>query len=202
MQISISKTKAVWFGKEADSNRIFCSDENLVWAKKFTLLGLDFDNKLEQMDQNYFEKIKDINKLLQGWLYRHLSPYGKIVVIKSLALSKLSHIALVVPSLAKKDMKTLEQTLFSFLWSNKNAKVAKSDSLKPLKRGGLGMVDIANFWKSLKCTWVRRLLSTKAFWPKIFSKTLAIHGSSTDRVLFSGPSYLQNLAKKIKNKFW
>ena len=39
--------------------------------------------------------------MLNGWLYRHLTPYGKIVVIKSLALSKLSHIALVVPNLTK-----------------------------------------------------------------------------------------------------
>ena len=107
------------------------------------------------MDQNYFEKIKNINKMLQGWLYRHLTPYGKIVVIKSLALSKLSHIALVVPNLAKKDMKGLEQMLLSFLWSNKNAKVSKSDSLKPLKQGGLSMIDVSAFWKSLKCTWVR-----------------------------------------------
>ena len=68
-------------------------------------LGINFDNKLEQMDLNYYEKIDEIKKLLQGWLYRHLSPYGKIVVLKSLALSKLSHIALVIPTLTKNDLK-------------------------------------------------------------------------------------------------
>ena len=112
LKISVTKTKAIWFGKDADCEHILCPNENLVWAKKFTLLGIEFDNKLEQMDQNYFEKIKDINKILQGWLYRHLTPYGKIVVIKSLALSKLSHIALVVPSLTKKDLSGLEQIFF------------------------------------------------------------------------------------------
>ena len=132
LKISVTKTKAVWFGSAADSEQILCPDDGLVWTKNFSLLGLEFDNKLEQMDQNYFEKIKDIEKMLNGWLYRHLSPYGKIVVIKSLALSKLSHIALVVPNLAKNHLKKLENILFSFLWSNKSAKVSKIDSYKPL----------------------------------------------------------------------
>jgi hypothetical protein len=61
-------------------------------------------------------------------MYRHLTPYGKIVVIKSLALSKLSQTALVVPNLAKKDLKSLENILLSFLWSNKVHKVSKDDS--------------------------------------------------------------------------
>jgi hypothetical protein len=87
-------------------------------------LGLEFDNKLEQMNQNYFEKIKDIEKMLQGWLYRHLTPYGKIVVLKYFALSKLSHIALVFPYLPYKDLAKLDQIFFSFLWSNLIAKVS------------------------------------------------------------------------------
>ena len=202
LKISVSKTKAIWFGKDAGCNRVLCPEEQLVWTEKFTLLGLDFDSKLEQMDQNYFEKIKDIEKLLQGWLYRHLSPYGKIVIIKSLALSKLSHIALVVPSLGKKELQKLETIFFSFLWSNKNAKVAKIDTFKPLNKGGLAMVDISAFWQSLKCSWVRRLLTTDAFWPRILDKNLEQCDIQLNQVLFKGPSFLLAISKKIKNKFW
>ena len=77
------------------------------------------------MEMNYFEKIKNIEKMLQGWLYRHLTPYGKIVILKSLALSKLTHIALVVPDLAKKELQKLEKIFLTFLWSNKVPKVSK-----------------------------------------------------------------------------
>ena len=114
LKISVSKTKAVWFGSAADSDQIFCPNEALIWSKEFTLLGINFDNKLEKMDQNYFEKINDIEKLLNRWLYRHMSPYVKIVVIKSLALSKLSHIALVVPNLAKITCKSLKKFCSNF----------------------------------------------------------------------------------------
>ena len=202
LKISVSKTKAIWFGLKAGSDQVLCPEENLVWTDEFTLLGLNFDSNLEKMDQNYFEKIQDIEKLLQGWLYRHLTPYGKITIIKSLALSKLSHIALVVPSLALKDLKKLEVILFSFIWSNKNSRVAKVDAVKPLKNGGLGMVDIKTFWQSLKCSWVRRLLKTNAFWPSILEINLKEINSQTNQILFAGPSFLKEIAKQIKNKFW
>ena len=123
LKINLTKTKAVWFGKHADSDRVLCPEENLVWTKSFTLLGLTFDNKLEKMDQNYFEKVEEIRKLLQGWLYRHLSPYGKIVILKSLALSKLSHMALVIPNLSKNHIKYIEHIFFDFLWSKKLQKL-------------------------------------------------------------------------------
>ena len=202
LKISVSKTKAIWFGKDCDSNIKLCKEENLVWTTKFTLLGLEFDNKLEDMERNYSEKINEIEKMLQGWLYRHLTPYGKIVIIKSLALSKLTHIALVVPDLKKKDLNKLEQIFLSFLWSKKVPKVSKIDILKPQKFGGLDMVDIFSFWQSLKCTWLRRMLTTSAFWPEILKLELLKYGFNLENMLYSGPSYLQNVAKQIRNNFW
>ena len=64
------------------------------------------------------------------------------------------------------------------------------------------MVDIFTFWHSLKCSWVRRLLSTDAFWPQILSKELSKNGTNTNELLFSGPSKLTTMSKLLKNKFW
>ena len=64
------------------------------------------------------------------------------------------------------------------------------------------MVDVSAFWQSLKCTWVRRLLVTDAFWPEILNKELQKNNSNIQQIINSGPSYLQNVAKKMKNKFW
>ena len=33
LQISVTKTKAIWFGKDADCELILCPNENLVWDK-------------------------------------------------------------------------------------------------------------------------------------------------------------------------
>ena len=90
LKISVSKTKAIWFGLGCDFTHKLCPDIPLVWDSDFKLLGIDFDNKLEKMERNYTTKFQEIEKLLNCWLYRRLTPYGKLVVIKTLALSKLS----------------------------------------------------------------------------------------------------------------
>ena len=56
LKISISKTKAVWFGKDWMSNEILCPEIELIWAKRFTLLGIQFDNNCDTMEDNFWGK--------------------------------------------------------------------------------------------------------------------------------------------------
>ena len=48
------------------------------------------------MGQYVDQQIENIKKLLSNWRHRFLSPFGKITVIKSLALSKITHLALIL----------------------------------------------------------------------------------------------------------
>ena len=172
LKISISKTKAIWFGNNCKNLGKLCPNLNLDWVNNFRLLGVDFDNDLDNMKVNFDNKIQEIKKLLNVWIYRTMSVYGKIVVIKTLGLSKLSHLAIVLPSLNKKDLKSLESLFFDFIWGKKVPKVSKEHVKLPEKKGGLGLPDVEKFWKSLKFSWLRRLSSTEAFWPKILLKTM------------------------------
>ena len=119
LKINLGKCKAVWIGKIRFSNHKVCADLNLVWSNSFTLLGTEFDSDLANMDNNFRKKIDEIDKLYNSWLYRHLSPLGRVGIIKSLALSKLSHIILVCPHLAPDVLKNLISASFRFLWKNK-----------------------------------------------------------------------------------
>ena len=107
LKISISKTKAVWFGKDWMSNEILCPEIELIWAKRFTLLGIQFDNNCDTMEDNFWKKMDSLKKLLSNWLYRYMTPYGKVTILRS----KLSHIALVVPNPSKLMIKHLETTI-------------------------------------------------------------------------------------------
>ena len=102
----------------------FCPNLNLDWTTSFKLLGVDFTNNVQGMDSNFDSKIQDIKDLFDNWLNRKLSIYGKITVVKSLAFSKLSHLALVLPSLNPDQIKRLESLVFKFLWDNKLDKVS------------------------------------------------------------------------------
>ena len=86
-----------------------------------------------------------------------MTVYGKITVIKTLALSKLSHLALVLPNLDRKQIKEIESIFFKFLWGNKPDKVSRDHCKLSEKAGGLGFIDVKQFWYSLKFSWFRRL---------------------------------------------
>ena len=116
LKISVSKTKAIWFGTEHDSDRRLCPDLELKWVKTFTLLGINFDNGLTNMSSNFDEKIDAIENMLSNWSYRYLTPFGKVTVVKSLGLSKLSHVALVIPNPKKDMIKRIETIFYKFIW--------------------------------------------------------------------------------------
>ena len=137
-------------------------------------------------------------------MHRTLTVYGKITVIKSLALSKLSHLALVLPDLDSKQIATIEKMFFKFLWNDKPDKVSRDHVKLAEKAGGLGMVDIKQFWQSLKFSWIKRLINTEAFWPKILEHSIQKIDSSSISIIdfLQGPNKLVFTGKKITNPFW
>ena len=205
LKISVTKTKAVHFGANHNSNVKLCPDLNLKWVKEFELLGIKFDNNLERMNDNFEKKIENIEKMLSHWSYRYLTPFCKVTVIKSLALSKLSHVALVIPSPTKPMFKKLETILYKFLWSGKSEKVSRADSKLPERFGGLGMPDIEQYWLSFKYSWLRRILTTESYWPNILLSQIShLQGEniSAGQLLQLGPCLLAKIGKSLKNKFW
>ena len=85
-------------------------NENLEWGTtKFNLLGVNFSVNLDEMvELNYNPVIASIKKLLSNWSHRYITPVGKITIIKTLALSKLSHLILSIPSPGMDIVKSLE----------------------------------------------------------------------------------------------
>ena len=78
LKISVSKTKACWMGNKWNSDEKLCPDLNLKWVKSFTLLGINFNNNLENMQSNFTDQIEKVEKMLSNWSYRYLTPFGKL----------------------------------------------------------------------------------------------------------------------------
>ena len=99
LKINVDKTKVVKFGRDRDSSDILCPDLNLIWTKKFTSLGIEYDvSDLDNITQlNLDPKITEIDNLIKIWQIRNLTTIGKITVIKSLFISKFIHILLSLP---------------------------------------------------------------------------------------------------------
>ena len=202
LKINLTKCKAIWIGKNRFSDIKLCENLHLIWTNKFRLLGIDFDSDLAHMDTNFRNKIEEIDKLYKNWLYRKLTPMGKITIIKSLALSKLSHVAMVCPIVDQSLITKLKNMSFNFLWNGKPDRMKRTETYLPSEKGGLNMPDIEAFWASFKMTWVRRLMAPNCLWQKILKLNLLYVDNDMGDIWFGGPTLLRKIANKLSNQFW
>ena len=125
LKINTDKTKLIWIGKKHHSKDKIDTTCKLVWgATDFNLLGINYSIDLERITElNYSPAIKSIEKILHVWHQMYLTPIGKIAVLKTLAISKLNHLFISVPSPNKHILKKLESIFFNFIWDGKPDKV-------------------------------------------------------------------------------
>ena len=92
---------------------------------KIAILGVTLTFDLEGMGENIYTKYEAIEKMLKHWSYRTLNIHGRMTIIKLQALSKLGHLAIVLPNLDNQKANKLEKVTLDFIWkkfsdSNKN----------------------------------------------------------------------------------
>lgn len=100
LNINVDKTKVMWIGSCKNNTTPICPEYNLSWDNSnFIFLGIQFSINLSDMVCiNNDKKIEEIKNMLNKWSKRLLSPLGKIIIIKSLALAKLNHLMICIPS--------------------------------------------------------------------------------------------------------
>ena len=77
----------------------FLRDMNFCWDPGiFQVLGVKFSTDTTQISSIKFEgKISEIRKILNNWGRRQITPRGKITVVKTLVLPKLTHLFVNLP---------------------------------------------------------------------------------------------------------
>ena len=169
------------------------------WVRQIKILGITFANNNNEITQiNIEPKITQMKKEIAQWRRRNLTPLGKITVIKSLLLSKLVHLLTALPNPPQTELKQLECMLFSFLWQGKRDPIKRAKAVQNFAAGGLNMVDIHAFVRSLKLSWMNRLLVSEATWAKLAESNLP----SIKDLLQFGSEKLQRVRCKTSNPFW
>ena len=132
-KLNVAKTEAMWLG--ANVNR---ADQpfGLKWVNKMKILGAFFGDSADNSNWNKlvfaFKKITDL------WLQRDLTVKGRVVIAKTLGLSKFWHIAKIfIPpnSIVSK----IKKILVNFVWHEKAHLVNYEVCLLPFKHGGLDL---------------------------------------------------------------
>ena len=135
--------------------------------------------------------------MLKQWSKRKLTLFGRITIIKSLALSKFVSLFLSLPNPPMELIKELEVMFFKFLWNAGPDRITRKLVIKNLSSGGLRMSHIYSFIKALKISWLRRVIqqANNTTW-------YILNPIDFDKVLSLGGEYARNLAVNIRNPFW
>ena len=147
---------------------------------------------------NFLDNLKCLTDVLNLWWARDLSLEGKILVFKSLALSKLLYYCTMkVPS--KQLIKQLNIIHKNFVWNNKRPKIKHSTLIASYSEGGYNDIDINTKLSSIKVSWVTRLIDDNFHpWKIIPSKVFSVFGGTN--IIFHTNKFLSLHCRKNVDK--
>ena len=90
LQVNYKKTEAMWIGSCRNDT---AAPLGLTWVNTVKALGIVFTyNEIERLQKNFYDNLKDIQLQIQLWRCRGLSLLGKITIIKSFLLPKMTYV--------------------------------------------------------------------------------------------------------------
>ena len=202
--INYDKTVVIWLGNKKNCNERYMRDRNFLWDPggpnnvKFKYLGLFFSTNTENIRKfNYENKIEDIEKLLRIWSKRSLTPYGKITVLKTLAISKLTYLFINLPDPDRNFLQQLEKMFFKFLWDGKPNKINKNCMYLGKQSGGFDMINVQNYLSCLKIGWFKKILCNEELVSFVYDMYPILEGMK-----MFGSVYFDKILNEIPNRLW
>ena len=173
LYLNAEKTSASWLGSKKGSAIKYMPHLGMQWnPSKFKVLGIWLSTTLEDcVNLNYTENFFEIRKLFHIWCKRNITPLGRIAVLKSLMLSKLTHLWLLLPNPPDNLIKQLQKECFKFIWKGQQDRISRKTVINSIDKGGLAVPDINAFISSLQLTWLRKVKSSTHKWKNIILKT-------------------------------
>ena len=111
-----------------------------------------------------------MEKLINAWSRRSITSFGKITVIKTLVISKITHLFINLPDPDEMFLQDLNLLLYTFLWDGKHDRIKRSGVCQAHEAGGLKMVDVKSFLSAFKIGWLKRILCDNGKITKILQK--------------------------------
>ena len=108
---------------------------------------------------NYVDKVKNLKASLGSWELLRLSLLGKVTVLKSLIVSQLVYVlSPLTINHRRRLIKGINSLCYDFLWGCRGDKIKRDIMIADYDQGGLKMVDVPLFAKSLKSIWIKKYL--------------------------------------------
>ena len=158
LKMNKNKTEGLWLGTDKDSQN---KPLGIKWPKIVKVLGIHLCyDKNEMEEKNFKEKIAKMKRNLNLWKQRDLTIYGKILLLKTFALSQLTYISNIFHT-PDNFIHEIEELMYNFLWNGKSHKVKKNVIIQNYEHGGGKMIDIKTQLKVKNISWIKRFFDEK-----------------------------------------
>ena len=199
LRMNKEKTKVIWIGRKKFSKDKLNVSIDLNWTEsEFKLLGITFNVDLHKMPEiNLQNAVSQVNKELTKWQSRRITPIGKIHILKSTILSKFVHVFSIL-QIPESFTNTISSIFYKFLWNNKPDKIRRATICSGYMTGGLKMINVQEFIRSLKIAWMRRIIcQSDSQWLKLFHE---MYGNI--QKFYFESMWFTDVIGKMTNGFW
>ena len=155
LEVNKSKTEGMWLGANKNNKE---QPLGIQWPKdSICALGIHFSyNEEIGLKKNFENKLSSVTTLLNLWFPRNLTLRGRIIILKTLALSKLIYTtSMLTPP--DKFVKRVNQSIAQFVWRKKVPKIKQTTMIGSKEKGGLDMPDFDAINSALKAAWIKRI---------------------------------------------
>ena len=165
-----------------------------------------------KVQKNCLDTVKSIRQVLPFWNSRILLLEGKIIIFKTLAISKIVYLTFltVIPNSLIEELQKIQKM---FRWHSSRPKISHKILCNNFENVGLNYVDISSKIISLQCSWLRKLCDENFHeWKiipshllnKYFGKSFKFHSCvSFDRkLLIKFPKFYKNILFQCSSSFF
>lgn len=137
---------------------------------------------------------------MDSWLKFGLTPYGRVHLIKSVALSQLVYTMTVIEKPNKQQLKEIEKIIFNFIWNKGKDKIKRTTMKNDYHFGGLKVPDPSVQADSLRIAWVKKYLDgdTRGKWKDVMKSKLSVTDTLT---VFECNIAKKELCNVVRNPF-
>lgn len=115
-------------------------------------------------NKNVWNNIDKCKSILNRWLQRDLTIFGRVILSEMDSLSRLIYPAFSLP-ISTRMIKAINKMNFKFIWRNKCQYIRKDDMIKKYEDGGVNAIDFDIMNGVLKLKWLKSFIcNNHSFW--------------------------------------
>jgi len=156
-KLNNDKCKGMLLGSLRNADRNTPGLDLAHFEEKLKILGVWISNGIvDTYHDNWIPIIEKINKVLNMWKARNMSIFGRCLIAKSKALSKVWYVASVM-QMQKDTYDTIQQVVNNFIWFGKKQIISKAICYNKRQEGGLSNVHVEAKCRTIRVKWIRKV---------------------------------------------